>query len=181
MATIAIVLDANILIRAVLGTRVRELIFQNVQKTGRNSLKMFGFQAPFTGSLSAFRKPIFPWLFEAANLDLLQPTNRKRRRWIENKCSAAGMWWRRTGPLGKRPRWGVQANGVPERTLASWCAHAGRWQAHHACVFANRRADRLKVLVFDGVGMWLCTRRLQSGRLNGHDPMPASAAPTAAR
>lgn len=30
-------------------------------------------------------------------------------------------------------------------------------------VFANRRADRLKVLVFDGVGMWLCTRRLQSG------------------
>ena len=36
-------------------------------------------------------------------------------------------------------------------------------QAHHAYVFANRRADRLKVLVFDGVGMWLCTRRLQSG------------------
>jgi transposase len=36
-------------------------------------------------------------------------------------------------------------------------------QAHHAYVFANRRADRLKVLVFDGVGTWLCTRRLQSG------------------
>ena len=36
-------------------------------------------------------------------------------------------------------------------------------QAHHAYVFANRRADRLKVLVFDGVGMWLCTRRLQTG------------------
>jgi transposase len=36
-------------------------------------------------------------------------------------------------------------------------------QTHHAYVFANRRADRLKVLVFDGVGMWLCTRRLQSG------------------
>ena len=35
-------------------------------------------------------------------------------------------------------------------------------QAHHAYVFANRRADRLKVLVFDGVGMWLCTRRLQA-------------------
>ena len=30
-------------------------------------------------------------------------------------------------------------------------------------MFANRRADRLKVLVFDGVGMWLCTRRLQAG------------------
>jgi transposase len=36
-------------------------------------------------------------------------------------------------------------------------------QAHHAYVFANRRADRLKVLVYDGVGLWLCTRRLQSG------------------
>lgn len=36
-------------------------------------------------------------------------------------------------------------------------------QAHHAYVFANRRLDRLKVLVYDGVGMWLCTRRLQAG------------------
>lgn len=36
-------------------------------------------------------------------------------------------------------------------------------QAHHAYIFANRRADRLKVLVYDGVGLWLCTRRLQSG------------------
>jgi len=36
-------------------------------------------------------------------------------------------------------------------------------QPHHAYVFANRRADRLKVLVYDGVGMWLCTRRLQAG------------------
>ena len=36
-------------------------------------------------------------------------------------------------------------------------------QPHHAYVFANRRGDRLKVLVYDGVGMWLCTRRLQAG------------------
>jgi len=36
-------------------------------------------------------------------------------------------------------------------------------QPHHAYVFANRRADRLKVLVYDGVGIWLCTRRLQAG------------------
>ena len=40
---------------------------------------------------------------------------------------------------------------------------AGGAQPHHAYVFANRRADRLKVLVYDGAGMWLCTRRLQSG------------------
>ena len=36
-------------------------------------------------------------------------------------------------------------------------------QPHQAYVFANRRADRLKVLVYDGSGMWLCTRRLQAG------------------
>ena len=36
-------------------------------------------------------------------------------------------------------------------------------QAHHAYVFANRRADRLKVLVKGCAGMWLCTRRLQTG------------------
>jgi len=33
-------------------------------------------------------------------------------------------------------------------------------QTHHAYVFANWRADRLKVLVFNVFGMWLCTRRL---------------------
>ena len=36
-------------------------------------------------------------------------------------------------------------------------------QAHHGYVFANRRVDRLKVLVYDGAGLWLCTRRLQQG------------------
>ena len=40
---------------------------------------------------------------------------------------------------------------------------AGGARPHHAYVFANRRADRLKVLVYDGEGMWLCTRRLQAG------------------
>ena len=34
---------------------------------------------------------------------------------------------------------------------------AGGAQPHHAYVFANRRADRLKVLLYDGVGLWLCT------------------------
>lgn len=49
-------------------------------------------------------------------------------------------------------------------------------QAHHAYVFANRRVDRLKVLVYDGSGMWLCTRRLQAGSFEwprGESPSPA--------
>jgi transposase len=38
-------------------------------------------------------------------------------------------------------------------------------QAHHAYVFANRCGDRLKVLMFDGRGMWLCWRRSTRNRL----------------
>jgi transposase len=41
---------------------------------------------------------------------------------------------------------------------------AGGAQAHSAYIFTNKSARRLKVLVYDGVGLWLCTRRLQSGR-----------------
>jgi len=35
--------------------------------------------------------------------------------------------------------------------------------AHHAYLFANARANRMKVFVHDGYGMWLCTRRLSEG------------------
>ena len=39
------------------------------------------------------------------------------------------------------------------------CAHP-----YHAYVFSNRRANRIKVLVHDGLGIWLCARRLHQGR-----------------
>ena len=39
----------------------------------------------------------------------------------------------------------------------------GAAQAHHAYLFANRRANRMKVLVHDGFGLWLCARRLHQG------------------
>lgn len=42
----------------------------------------------------------------------------------------------------------------------------GAVQAHHAYLFANRPANRMKVLVHDGFGVWLCTRRLHKGSLN---------------
>ncbi len=41
---------------------------------------------------------------------------------------------------------------------------AGGAAKHSAYVFANRGATRLKILVYDGAGLWLCSRRLQSGR-----------------
>jgi len=32
-------------------------------------------------------------------------------------------------------------------------------------VFTNRRDNRIKVLVHDGLGIWLCARRLHQGRV----------------
>ena len=54
--------------------------------------------------------------------------------------------------------------GGMDSLLGQVVARFGSAQPHHAYVFANRRATRLKVLVFDGAGIWLCTRRLQEGR-----------------
>src|SRR2546429_5269150 len=41
----------------------------------------------------------------------------------------------------------------------------GSARSHHAYLFLNRRANRLKVLVHDGFGLWLCARRLQQGQV----------------
>jgi len=38
----------------------------------------------------------------------------------------------------------------------------GEARAHHVYLFANKRANRVKVLVHDGYGLWLCARRLNS-------------------
>ena len=40
----------------------------------------------------------------------------------------------------------------------------GEARAHHAYLFANQRANRIKILVHDGFGIWLCARRLHQGR-----------------
>ena len=40
----------------------------------------------------------------------------------------------------------------------------GSARPHSAYLFANRRANRMKVLVHDGIGIWLAARRLHSGR-----------------
>jgi hypothetical protein len=55
-----------------------------------------------------------------------------------------------------------------ETALARVVSVFGAAQPHCAYLFANRRANRMKVLVHDGVGIWLAARRLQQGiRLAG--------------
>ncbi len=41
----------------------------------------------------------------------------------------------------------------------------GAAHPHHAYLFPNRRANRLKVLVHDGIGIWLAARWLNEGQL----------------
>lgn len=40
----------------------------------------------------------------------------------------------------------------------------GAAHPHHAYLIANQRANRMKVLVHDGVGVWLAARRLNTGK-----------------
>ena len=39
----------------------------------------------------------------------------------------------------------------------------GEARAYHAYLFTNKRTNRIKVLVHDGYGLWLCARRLHRG------------------
>lgn len=64
--------------------------------------------------------------------------------------------WLATEPLDMR--------AGTESALARVVAVFGAARPHHASLFANRRANRLKVLVHDGIGVWLAARRLNGGK-----------------
>lgn len=51
-----------------------------------------------------------------------------------------------------------------ETALARVLVVFGQARPHHAYLFANRRANRMKVLVHDGIGVWLAARRLNRGK-----------------
>lgn len=50
-----------------------------------------------------------------------------------------------------------------ESALARVVHVFGCARPHHAYLFANRRANRMKVLIHDGIGIWLAARRLHQG------------------
>ncbi|WP_447652284.1 IS66 family insertion sequence element accessory protein TnpB [Pseudomonas abietaniphila] len=53
-----------------------------------------------------------------------------------------------------------------ETALARVIAVFGAAKPHCAYLFANRRANRMKVLVHDGFGIWLAARRLNQGKFH---------------
>jgi transposase len=50
-----------------------------------------------------------------------------------------------------------------ESLLAQVVRVFGEARPHEAYLFANRRANRIKILVHDGLGVWLAVRRLNQG------------------
>ena len=50
-----------------------------------------------------------------------------------------------------------------DTALARVVSVFGEARSHHAYQFMNSRANRVKVLVHDDFGLWLCARRLQQG------------------
>jgi transposase len=63
--------------------------------------------------------------------------------------------WLATEPLDMR--------AGTESALARVVQVFGQAVPHHAYLFANKRANRMKVLVHDGIGVWLAARRLNQG------------------
>lgn len=51
-----------------------------------------------------------------------------------------------------------------DTALARVVSVFGAARPHHAYLFANKSSTRLKVLVYDGFGIWLAARRLNKGR-----------------
>jgi len=64
--------------------------------------------------------------------------------------------WLATEPLDMR--------AGTDTALARVVKVFGAARPHHAYVFANKGATRIKVLVYDGFGLWLAARRLNKGR-----------------
>ena len=64
--------------------------------------------------------------------------------------------WLATAPMDMR--------AGTDTALARVVSVFGAAHPHTAYLFANRRANRLKVLVHDGIGIWLAARRLHQGK-----------------
>lgn len=52
----------------------------------------------------------------------------------------------------------------PDTCLARVIKVFGEARPYHAYLFANRRGNRMKVLVHDDFGLWLASRRLHEGK-----------------
>lgn len=66
--------------------------------------------------------------------------------------------WLATEPLDMRTG--------PDTALARVVQIFGSARPHCDYLFANKRGNRMKVFIHDGLGIWLCVRRLNLGKLH---------------
>lgn len=66
--------------------------------------------------------------------------------------------WLATEPLDMR--------AGPDTALVRVVQVFGSARPHCAYLFANKRGNRMKVLIHDGLGIWLCARRLNKGKFH---------------
>lgn len=69
--------------------------------------------------------------------------------------------WLATEPMDMR--------AGPDTVLARVVTVFGEAKPHCAYLFTNKRGNRLKILIHDGIGIWLCARRLHQGRFRWLD------------
>ncbi|RML51825.1 ISPpu14, transposase Orf2 [Pseudomonas amygdali pv. morsprunorum] len=82
-------------------------------------------------------RPFYPWPHSMIRIDAI---------------------WLATEPMDMR--------AGTETALARVITVFGAAKPHCAYIFANRRANRMKVLVHDGIGVWLAARRLNQGKFH---------------
>lgn len=70
---------------------------------------------------------------------------------------AVEHWWLSALPVDMRC-------GIDRLSALVLNASVAGVTPHTAYLFCNRSGTRLKVLVWDGLGFWLCARRLERGR-----------------
>lgn len=70
---------------------------------------------------------------------------------------AVEHWWLSALPVDMRCGIDRLSARVLEASVAGLAPHT-------AYLFCNRSGTRLRVLVWDGLGFWLCARRLERGR-----------------
>jgi transposase len=77
--------------------------------------------------------------------------------------------WLATEPLDMR--------AGTDTALARVVKVFGAARPHHAYLFANKNGTPMKVLVYDGLGIWLAARRLNKGRFVWTDGQTAMTLP----
>ena len=108
--------------------------------------------------------PCIPWMTMFSLLE--------KRRLASRPVSASGDIAARSSMAmrisSSQMRLGTEA--ALARVVGVFCTD----HLNHAYLFANKRANRMKVLVHDGIGVWLAARRLNAGKF----AWPANASST---